>query len=204
MNGGKFFTVIVAVLVIGGAIGGSFIGGLALGQSQDDPAPAGLTGQFGPPEGVELPEGLELGELRDQFLSGEFQVPEGVDLDQIRRQFLEGGGDGEGGVLRRPGGRGGDVRIGGGDGTLGDATFVGGLLGGDTPVAGEITEITPGGFVIEDEDGNRVSVTLAADGAIRRQQTLTVDQLETGMHVVAFGFEDNDGKVEAGVVQIVQ
>jgi len=55
------------------------------------------------------------------------------------------------------------------DDALGDATFVGGLLGDDMPVAGEITEIASGGFVIEDEDGNRVSVTLAEDGVIRRQ-----------------------------------
>jgi hypothetical protein len=181
----------------GGAAGGSFIGGLALGKAQDDAAPAGLASQF------ELPEGLEqLGELRDQFVSGEFQIPEGVDLDQIRSQFLEGGGDREGGVLRRS--RDGDVRVGGGDGAPGDATFVGGILGGDRPVAGEIAEIGPDGFVVEDEDGNRVSVTLAQDGVIRRQVTMTVDELEPGMQVVAFGSEDDEGKVEAAVVQIVQ
>ena len=196
MSGGKFFTVIVAVLVIGGAVGGSFIGGLALGQSQDDPAPVGLTGQF------EFPEGLDLAQVREQLADGSFQVPEGVDLEQIRSQFLEGGGDGEGGIFRRPGGR--DARIEGGDFALGDATFFGGALSGDTPVAGEITEIGADGFVVEDEDGMRVSVTLAEGGVIRRQQTLTIDQLETGMQVVAFGSEDDDGKVEASVVQITQ
>jgi hypothetical protein len=196
MSGGKFFVLVVVVVVLGGAIGGSFIGGLALGQSQDDPVPSGLTGQFG------LPEGFDLGQAREQFASGEFQIPEGVDLNEIRQQFLDG--DGEGGtVFRRPGGRG----PGDDDGAPGDATFVGagvgGLLGGGAPVAGTITEIGPGGFVIEDEDGKEVSVTLADDGTIRRQQTMTVDQLEQGMSVVAFGAPDDEGTVEAGVVQVI-
>jgi hypothetical protein len=202
MSSGKFFTLLLVVVVFGGAIGGSFIGGLALGQSQDDLVPSGLAGQFELPDGLELGEGFDLAQAREQFASGEFQIPEGVDLNQIRQQFLEGGGGGEGGTaFRRPGG--GLRGEGADDGAPADATFVGGLRGGGAPVAGTITEVGPAGFVIEDEDGTETVVTLADDGAVLRQQTLTVDKLEQGMSVVAFGAPDDEGAVEASVVQII-
>ncbi len=189
MRSNKFFTMLVAVLVIGGAIGGSFIGGLVLGLT----IPAKADG---------IPVDLEdtLTQAREQFASGDFQVPEGVDLDQIRQQFVENRLDGDD---ARPFGRIGD-RGPGADGEPGDASFVGGLLGNGAPVAGTITEIGPSGFTIRAEDGTDVSVTLAEDGVIRRQQALTVDQLESGMQIVAFGEADDGGAVEAGVVQVLE
>lgn len=190
----KFFVMVVLVLVVGGAIGGSFIGGLALGRSRDDPVPASSGGQLG------LPEGLDLDQVRQQVAQGDLQIPDGVDLSEVRQQFLDGGGIREGG---RPGGRAGGGNFTGGDDEVG-GKFGGGLFGDGTPVAGTITEAGPNGFTVRAEDGTETEVTLGENGSIRRQKTLALGELEPGMQVLAIGPADESGIVVAGVVQVVE
>jgi hypothetical protein len=95
MNTKSFVSLIVAVLVLGGSLGGAFVGGIALGKSQAEAA----TPSIAPLSATDQQDQTtqeQLDDLRQRIQSGEFNP------DQFRQQFQGqfgrgGGGGGFGG-----------------------------------------------------------------------------------------------------------
>ena len=97
MNTKSFVALIVAVLVLGGSLGGAFVGGIALGKSQAEET----TSNIAPLSSTDQQDQTtqeQLDALRERIQSGEFN-PE--NRDQFREQFGQfgrgGGGGGFGG-----------------------------------------------------------------------------------------------------------
>ena len=96
MSNRTFAALLVAVLVIGGAIGGAFFGGLAIGEGRAEEAST-----IGPAASAQQPGGAggpDLSQIRQQILEGEASPEE---LGELRQQFLgafggAGGGPGLG------------------------------------------------------------------------------------------------------------
>ena len=90
MNTRAFLLLLAGVLVLGGGLGGAFVGGIALGKSQGDEveAQSNLPAQA-PPDGLgQRPLGQLSEEQLEQFRSGEFSPQ---DRDQLRQgQFGQG------------------------------------------------------------------------------------------------------------------
>ena len=107
MNTKAFLMILVLVLVLGGSIGGAFVGGIALGKTQsDDPVASGLAvtggtdsqfsqGGLGLPQRDQLRQGIQSGnlsqqdleQLRQRFASGDLSQQ---DLQQLREGFRSG------------------------------------------------------------------------------------------------------------------
>ena len=94
MSTKAFISLMVAVLVLGIVVGGSFLGGLVIGKSQEADAAASVTPV---PQGSGLTNELTLGRLRERIQSGQLSQE---DLTQLRQQFQGQFGGG------RPGGGG--------------------------------------------------------------------------------------------------
>lgn len=84
MNTKSFVTLVIAILVLGGSLGGAFVGGIALGKNQEDDVALNSAS-------TQLPSGT------DQQASGQLTQEQ---LDQFRQQFQDqfgqGGPDGLG------------------------------------------------------------------------------------------------------------
>lgn len=108
-NTKPFLILVVIALVIGGSLGGSFLGGVVVGEGRAPDANAPLsTGQAlptpQPQAGGALPSEDDLAALRERFQSGDLSQE---DIEQIRSQFQGLAGQGGGGLAPGGGGTGG-------------------------------------------------------------------------------------------------
>ena len=177
-----FVSLLVGMLVLGAAIGGSFLGGLVIGKGQEAEAAASVAPVPQPPTAAPQTsgqtDGQALGSLREQFQSGELS-PE--DLAALRERFQgQAGGGGPGG-----GGLAGGTRFGGG----------GGLTG-----------------TIEKVDGNTVTINTAQgpllaaigdDTTIQKTVEVTSAELTEGTLVTVTGARGEDGTVLADSIFVV-
>ena len=176
-----FVSLLVGMLVLGAAIGGSFLGGLVIGKGQEAEAAASVAPVPQPPTAVPQTsgqtDGQTLGSLREQFQSGELS-PE--DLAALRERFQgQAGGGGPGG-----GGFGGRTRLGGGGGLTGTIERVDGNT---------ITVNTPLGAL---------QATTGDDTIIQKFTEGTMADLQAGLRVSVTGQRAEDGTVVATSILI--
>lgn len=170
-----FITLIVAVLVLGGSIGGAFAAGISVGSSQDN-ATTGTVSSLSPTtsEGqASTPAGqFDPATIQQQLQSGELDQD---DLEQLRQQFLgQGGARGEG-----FGGFGGG----------------GGFAGGGR-LTGTIESIDDGTVIINTPQGP-LQATVVDDTTIRMTVEGVITDLQVGTSVSVLGERSEDGTVEA-------
>lgn len=170
MNTKSFVTLVIAILVLGGSLGGAFVGGIALGKNQEDDVALNSAS-------TQLPSGTDqqaLGQLtqeqldqfRQQIQSGEFD-PE--NRDQFRRQFQDQFGQG-------------------GPGGLG--------FGGAGGLTGTIEGIEGDTITINTAQGPLLA-TISTDTTIQIITEGTLTDLENGTQVTVRGQRGEDGTVEA-------
>ena len=187
-----FVSLLVGVLVLGVAIGGSFLGGLVIGKGQEAEAAASVAPVPQPPAAVPQTsgqtDGQTLGSLREQFQSGELS-PE--DLAALRERFQGQAGGG------RPGGGG----FGGGGGPGGGGFGGGARFGGGGGLTGTIERV----------DGNTITVntplgalqaTTGDDTIIQKFTEGTIADLQAGLRVSVTGQRAGDGTVVATSILI--
>ena len=175
MNTKGFILLIVAVLVLGATIGGSFIGGLTVGKNQEaEAAPSNLPAQPSTTVGPQtsgLTDGQTLADLRERVQSGEIDQD---DLAQLREQFQGRLGQGPGG--------GGFGRFAGG----------GGLTGTIEKVEGNtVTVNTPQGSL---------QATVGPETTIQKTTEISLEDLIEGMRLTVSGEPGEDGAVQATTI----
>ncbi len=176
----RSFTLLIGVVVaLGISIGGAFVGGIALGKSQDAEAAQATPEVPAPSGGFRQPDGADaasLDLLRQRIQSGD-ATPE--ELAQLRQQFQGQGQFGGGGF---------------GGGRLGGGGFGQGLTGTiDTVDGNVITVDTPQGplqATVTDE----TAIQLFSEGSL-------ADLLE-GLRVTVIG-QRQDGGVEASAILLL-
>ena len=188
-----FMILLVSALVLGGSLGGAFVGGVALGKSNNEETPAvsfptptissslQQPDEGGAPSQVsdlhqQLGEGIvpsQVGDLRQRFRSGEL-TPEELRALRGGRQQL---GSGPGGDTSRlgPGARPG-VR-----GTI--AKVVGNQVSIETPL-GQIQALV----------GTDTVIRILLEGSLK--------DLEEGMSVTVNGQPGEDGTIEANTISV--
>ena len=175
MNTKSFLTLVIAVLVLGGSLGGAFVGGIALGKNQEDDVtlnsastqlPSGTDQQAS----GQLTQG-QLDQFRQQIQSGEFD-PE--NRDQLRRQFQDQFGQG-------------------GPGGLG--------FGGAGGLTGTIEGIEGDTITINTAQGPLLA-TISTDTTIQIFVEGTLTDLENGTQVTVRGQRREDGTVEATSITV--
>ena len=175
MNTKSFLTLVIAVLVLGGSLGGAFVGGIALGKNQEDDVtlnsastqlPSGTDQQAS----GQLTQG-QLDQFRQQIQSGEFD-PE--NRDQLRRQFQDQFGQG-------------------GPGGLG--------FGGAGGLTGTIEGIAGATITINTAQGPLLP-TISTDTTIQIFVEGTLTDLENGTQVTVRGQRREDGTVEATSITV--
>ena len=179
MNTKAFVLLIVAVLALGGGLGGSFAGGIALGKNQNVEAAQSIT----PPEPTTAPEQQASGQanpealsdLRQRFQSGQVSQEE---IAQLREQF--GGQLGPGGGGQRFGG-------GGGGG--------GGLTGTIESIEGNILTVNTAQGPLQ--------ATVGTDTIIQRFAEGTLADLLEGMRVTVSGEPGEGGGLQATSIFLV-
>ncbi len=177
---GRSFTLLIGVVVaLGISIGGAFVGGIALGKSQDAEAAQATPGVTAAPSGFQQSDGADvasLDRLRQRIQSGD-ATPE--ELAQLRQQFQGQGQFGGGGF---------------GGGRLGGSDFGRGLTGTIDALDGNVITVdTPQGplqATITDE----TTIQLFSDGSL-------ADLLE-GLRVTVIG-QRQDGAVEASAILLL-
>ena len=189
MNNKAFMSLVVGVLVLGAAIGGSFMGGIAVGKGQTSESGASENVLTLPPPGGAAAPALEssdgaqsLAQLREQVQAGEASQES---LAQLRQQFQgQFGAGGQGGGF-------------GGGGTGGRLGLGGGLTG--TVEAVEIDKIT-----INTAEGT-LEVTIGPDTVVQRTEvvTLTLDELVQGLRLTVAGERNDAGVLEAATIFVV-
>ena len=179
MNTKPFVTLLVAVLVIGGSLGGAFAGGVALGKSQEEEGAPSTQSAQAPSSPVQQPSGQagqqSLDQLRQQIQSGEVD-PE--DLSQLRQQFQGQFGQGAGCV-------GADGSVPGGRG-----------LAGGAGLTGTIENIEDNTVTVNTSQGP-LQATIGADTTIQIFTEGTLAELRTGLRVTVTGQRTEDGNVAA-------
>ena len=182
MSGKSFFVMLVAVLVLGGGLGGAFVGGIALGKGQDDSetpaaatqqANAGLTQAPGNASANGAGQ-TSLDQIRQRIQSGEV-TPE--ELAQLREQF-QGGAGGAGGAFGGFAGR---------DGVAG--------------VTGTIESIEGATLTVNTPQGPLRAV-IAEDTVVQMFSQVEPEELETGAQVTVLGERGEDGVVTARTIVI--
>ena len=173
-----FVLLLVVVVIIGGSVGGAFIGGVAVGKGQNDgpmvadiPVPGGSAdvGATSEPGGFQQLSPEQVANFRQQAQSGELSAE---DLAQLRQQF--GGGQAGAGT----GGAGGGFRP--------------GLTGTVKTVEGnEITVSTAQGDLV---------ATVGEDTTIRIFNDGAISDLIEGMAVTVVGTRDESGTLEAATI----
>ncbi len=103
----------------------------------------------------------------------------------------QGGFGGFGGGQGAQGGPGG---LGGGQGGLGE--------GGVRPLIGTITDIVDGGFTLETQQGP-LPISMNDETVIIETRQGTVADLETGMRITVIGPADEEGTIDARVVNVI-
>ena len=183
MSNKGFMLTVVAVLILGGMVGGAFVAGLVVGGGSDEEeAPNVLT--LPPPEGsgnaptTGAPSGdiQSLGQIIQRVQSGEMTQEEVAQL----RQMFQGGGFGG------PGGR------------LGAGLAGGGVLSGtvESVEDGKITINTPQG---------PLEASIGPETVIQRTEvsTLTADELSEGVQVQVVGQPSGMGVIDAASIFVV-
>ena len=112
--------------------------------------------------------------------------------------------EGTGGFGRGQGGFGG---FGGGQGAQGGPGGLGGgqgglAEGGVRPLIGTITDIADGGFTLETQQGP-LPISMNDETVIIETRQGTVADLEIGMQVTVFGPADEEGTIDARVVNVI-
>ncbi len=181
-----FILLLVVVVIIGGSIGGAFVGGVAVGKGQeagptvaDIPVPgrsATVAVEATEPGGFQQLSPEQVGNIRQQFQSGQLSQE---DVARLRQQF--GGGQAGAGAAGAVAGGG---PAGGG--------FRGGLTGSVKTIDGnEITISTAQGDLVA-TIGEDTTIRLIDEGAI-------ADLLE-GISVTVVGARDESGTLEAATI----
>ncbi|PZC47043.1 MAG: hypothetical protein C1O27_001659 [Chloroflexi bacterium] len=188
-NTKPFLMLVVAALVIGGALGGSFLGGVAVGEAKTPDATVQLSsGQVLPtPQSQEGADQLsinDLATLRERIQSGDVSQEE---IEQIRSQFQGLAGQDGGGFAQGGGGAGGF----GGGGTLGD----GGLLQG-------VVEAIDGNMVSVDTPQGVLQAAIDENTLIQLFSSGTAADLGEGITVTVVGARNEDGVVVARTITI--
>lgn len=193
MGSKAFLSLIVAVLVVGGALGGSFFAGVSMGKNQVEAAPQTDTSQFTPPsldDGQQATGGqtvLDAGDLRQRLQSGDITPEEAAQLrEQFQNQGGFGGADG--------GGFGGFAGGGGGG-------FTGGGFGGGG-LTGTVASVDGNTITVETAQGP-LQATIGDETTIRELADLTLADLIEGMQLTVIGQPGEDGVVEAISITIV-
>ena len=175
MSTKAFISLMVAVLVLGTVVGGSFLGGLVIGKSQEADAAASVTLV---PQGSGLTDELTLGRFREQIQSGQLSQE---DLTQLRQQFqgqFGGGGPGGGGFA-------GGTRFGSG----------GGLIG-------IIEKVERNTLTVNTSQGTLLA-TIDDDTIIRKTIEVTSAELTEGTRVTVAGARGEDGTVQANSIFVL-
>ena len=182
MSNKSFMLTVVAVLILGGMVGGAFVAGLVVGGGSDEEeAPNVLT--LPPPEGsgnaptTGAPSGdiQSLGQIIQRVQSGEMTQEEAAQL----RQMFQGGGFGG------PGGR------------LG-AGLAGGVL------SGTVESVEDGKIIINTPQGP-LEAFIGPETVIQRTEvsTLTADELGEGVQVQVVGQPSETGVIDAASIFVV-
>ena len=184
MSNKSFLLTVVAVLILGGMVGGAFVAGLVVGEgSEDQEAPSVLT--LPPPGGSEAsttepaaPSGdiQSLGEIFQRIQSGEMTQEEAAQL----RQMLQGGGFGG------PGGR------------LGAGLAGGGVL------SGTVESVEDGKIIVNTPQGP-LEASIGPETVIQRTEVsiLTADELSEGVQVQVVGQPSETGVIDAASIFVV-
>ena len=182
MSNKSFMLTVVAVLILGGMVGGAFVAGLVVGGGSDEEeAPNVLT--LPPPGGSEAsttapaaPPGdiQSLGQIIQRVQSGEMTQEEAAQL----RQMFQGGGFGG------PGGR------------------LGAGLAGDGVLSGTVESVEDGKIIINTPQGP-LEASIGPETVIQRTEvsTLTADELSEGVQVV--GQPSETGVIDAASIFVV-
>ena len=170
----RSFTLLIGVVVaLGISIGGAFVGGIALGKSQDAEAPQTAPEVPAPSGGFQQPDGADaasLDLLRQRIQSGD-ATPE--ELAQLRQQFQGQGQFGGGGF---------------GGGRPGGGGFGQGLTGTIDAVDGNVITVdTPQG---------PLQATVTDETTIQTFSVGTLEDLLQGVRVTVIG-QSEGGTVEA-------
>jgi hypothetical protein len=182
MSNKGFILMLTGALVLGGVLGGSFFGGVALGKSQgDDDTPS--TAQVVQPPGAQSQtqpvqeSGLQtLADLRQRVQSGKASQEELTELrQQLQEQF------GQGGAGQAPGGLG---------------------FSGGSGVTGVIEKIEDGTVTITTQQGP-LQATLGPDTRIQITALAEIGDLAEGMRLTVTGERAEDGTLEAATVFVV-
>lgn len=181
MNNKSFLYLVVGFLVFGGALGGAFVGGIAVGGGDDD-SPTVATSNLPPVPNAQQAQAFQgdFNSLREQFQSGNFSPEE---LSQLRQQFQGGGGDGQ---FQRGGP--------GGFNFGGDGAFA-------APVSGTIESVSANTVTITTDEGQLVAA-IATDTVIRDLGSLSISDLLQGMTIAVIGEPDENGVVQAASILI--
>ena len=181
MNNRSFLYLIIGFLAFGGALGGAFVGGMAVGGGDDDSSAAPTSNLLPATDGQQTQASQgDFDRLRGRIQSGDLSPEE---LSQLRQQFQ--GADGQ----FRPGNAGG-FNFGPDGGFTGAA-----------PVSGTIQSVDGNSITIVTEEG-RLVATVADDTVIREFGNLSLSDLLTGMTVAVIGEPDDNGVVQARSILI--
>ena len=184
MSNKGFMLTVVAVLILGGMVGGAFVAGLVVGGgSEEEETPNVLT--LPPPGGSEAsttapaaPPGdiQSLGEIIQRVQSGEMTQEEAAQL----RQMFQGGGFGG------PGGR------------LGAGLAGGGVL------SGTVESVEDGKIIVNTPQGP-LEATIGPETVIQRTEVsvLSADELSEGVQVQVVGQPSGTGVIDAASIFVV-
>ena len=177
-----FISLVVGVLVLGAAIGGSFLGGLAIGKNQEAEAAAAIAPVPQAPTLAAQPSeetaGQNFAQLRERLQSGDLSDEE---LAELRQQFQDGGAGGFGGGRPRGG-------------------FGGG--GGQGGLTGTIESIDGTTVTLNTSEGT-LRVAITDETTIQKTVQVTAGDLVEGERLTVVGTPGEDGIVEATFMIVV-
>ncbi|MDP6403408.1 MAG: hypothetical protein QF467_07675 [SAR202 cluster bacterium] len=168
---------LVAVLVLGGGLGGAFAGGIAVGKSQESDTDSAVlsapVAAAADQQAQALPDQQTRDQLRQRLQGGDVSDEE---LAELRQQFQGSGG------------------FGAGAGPFGGGGGRGGLIG-------TVEEISDGILTIDTPQGP-LRATISADTTIQVFAEGTAEDIETGTQVTVVGVRGEDGTVVASSITV--
>ena len=200
-----FILILAITIILGGSIGGAFVGGIAVGKNQGEdtvtPVSAATGGQdsqinqagLGLPDRDQLRQRIQSGDLsqqdieqlRQSFASGDLSQEE---LARLREAFTSGGtGQPDLGQAPRQG-------QGGAFGGAGGRGFAG--------RTGAIEQVEGNTLTVSTEEGTLQAI-IGADTTIQLFTEATLAELTEGMRVTVVGQPGEDGTVQALSIIVV-
>jgi hypothetical protein len=177
VNTRSFLLLLVAVLVLGGGLGGAFVGGIAVGKSQESDTDSAVlsapVAAAADQQAQALPDQQTRDQLRQRLQGGDVSDEE---LAELRQQFQGSGG------------------FGAGAGPFGGGGGRGGLIG-------TVEEISDGILTIDTPQGP-LRATISADTTIQVFAEGTAEDIETGTQVTVVGVRGEDGTVVASSITV--